>query len=116
MRVTIKHREETRGMIKKAKLCVVDVSVQFTEEERQIIDMWELSGYVIMERDPPVGSESDNSRLSLYNVLHSTDAYVAGTPFGAKIYHEEVKASMETLKEFIMANAGIENKHETFEV
>lgn len=119
MRVTINHREETRGMLKKKTFCAVEVAVQFSEEEKQIIDMWDLGAYVILERLTPAdqdGDIHDGSPLTLDLLLMGTSSYVAGTPLAAKNYHEEVKNGLETLKGFIMANADIENKHETFEL
>lgn len=119
MRVTISHREETRGMLKKTKLCAVEVSVQFSEEEKQIIDMWDLGGFIVVERRSPADLEVNEEigyPLRISHLLSGKETYVVGTPHMAKIFHEELKESLENLKEFITANAGIENKSETFEL
>ncbi|MDA4846418.1 hypothetical protein [Hoeflea poritis] len=120
MHVTIEHREDIQGGIfKKTKICVVVVTVQFSDEERHIIDEWKLEEYPVMDRNPPPGSDSDHAylyTLTISNLLRGPDAHPVANPVEAKYYHRLLRENLETLKEYIGGNAAIEARSETFEL
>jgi len=139
MKVDIKHVEKSQGLVFRKTLYGVALTVTFSEEEQTIIRERKLERYPIMDRDPPAdvdaekhakrglatkimtaavkGIDANHFALTPGKLLRGTDTYFMHTPIEAKAYEAELKEEvLPRLKTFIVENAEIEQKSDSFEL
>lgn len=138
MKVDIGHIEKSQGLIFKKTLYGVALTVTFSEEEREIITSRRLEHDRILERGAPadVNAEKHARRgvarklatvatggrdaltfdLTVAKLLKGTDTYFFDTPLEAKEYTEQLRVILPRFKQYIVENAGIEEKRESFEL
>lgn len=129
MRVSIEHKEKTTGIFSKKTWYIVSLKVEFSQEERTIIEKRKLSDYVIWER--PHDDEAQERHKKDLAFLDSLgpdnltagklakgkpDEYALATPIGAKNYESKLKDALVGMKDFIAGNAEIEQKSTSFEL
>ncbi len=124
MRVDIRHHERTDGWLSKKTYHVVDLTIHFTEEEKAIVRQRKLENDVILERRVPV----DKNPATFKGMEHvfdlrigkfargETDSYAFATPLEAKQYDAELREVLPRVKEYILQNAEVENKSDSFEL
>lgn len=124
MKIDIEHREETSGWINKKTYYVVDLRITFSEEEMQIVKQRKLENVVILERGVPANRDRSKFR-GMEDVFDlrigkfargESDSYAFATPLEAKEYDAELREKLPELKSFIMENAEIEQKSDSFEL
>lgn len=138
MKVDISHVEKKQGMVFKKTLHGVTVHVQFNDEEKTIIDQRNLKNTLVLERGIPAdvnaekfenrgltkklvtaavsGRAANHFHLTISKLLNGPDTYFTETPGQAKDYEAELKEALPKLKDYIMDNAGIEQKDSSFEL
>lgn len=124
MQVNIEHSEFEKGLLKKTTYYKIDLTIQFSEEEKQIIKERDLAKTLtIMERDVPAHEKpskyagiEDLCDLRLARLLNDTDSYVVATPLEAKQYDPALKEKLVALKEYIEENREVEEKSSSFEL
>lgn len=138
MKVSIEHVEKTKGMMFKKTFYGVKLTVEFSEEEAQIIRDRKLKDVAIMERDVPVdvdadkfesrglakkaytaatkGTHGNHFHLTIGRLLAGPDVYHFATPIEAKEYEQELREVLPNLKAYVMENEGIEQKTDSFEL
>jgi hypothetical protein len=122
MKVTITHSTKTTGMMTKTTYFEVAVAVQFSPQERSIIETHKLGEVNVLDRDPPANSsvrdETDRSifNLRISQLLRGQDTYACATPLHAKNYDAELREAMPRLKAYIDANATPLSGADTFEL
>lgn len=127
MKVDIKPVEKSKGMVFKKTLHGVQLSVQFTEEEKAIIDERKLELTILMERGIPAdvdpekyqkrgllrnaataaisGIDSIGFHLTFRKLLKGPDTYFFDTPIEAKGYIQELKEEVLPLaKSYLEGN------------
>jgi hypothetical protein len=112
MRVSIEHSEKTEGLIFKTKYFHVKLKVEFSNEERAIIQQRKLEKDIIMERNPPADVKvKPGDNLNIFDLTigklakRGEDTYVVATPLEAKSYEGELVQRLQVLKAHIMENA-----------
>ena len=136
MRATITHGKTTSGLLKKTTYHAVEVTVQFTAEERSIITTNGLQGTIVLERSIPAHLNTtksvagfinnkivektgghDNGRYNLFigNLLEGTDSYSLDTPLEAKVYEGSIEDALGQLKRYIDGNTPITETTKTLE-
>lgn len=107
MRVEIKPRATTKGILRKRKSYVVNLEVLFTEEETAIIKENNLEGDVIVERTRPGfrGREVDAS-MTFQSLMRGPDKFHAVNQIDAAGYINQVKESLESAKAYLVGNTG----------
>ena len=124
MRVNIEHEEIRKGMLKKKTYHAVKLTVEFSEEEQQIIKQRDLTRTIVMKRDVPVDRNArsfegheDVFNLTIYNLLNEkTESYALATPAAAKQYEADLTEALKNLKAYLQENVGVEEKSKTFEL
>lgn len=138
MKIDIQHVEKSQGLIFRKTLHGVALTVQFNEEERQIIKQRRLQDDVILERDIPAdvdpakiekrgmaaklatvalkGRDALHYHLTINRLLSGTDTYFLSTPAEAKGYEADLREKLPLLKAYILDNAEIEQKSDSFEL
>lgn len=125
MRVNIDHKEVQQGLLKKKTYYQVDVRVEFSEEERHILDKDEHRYRVVLERPVPTPYASkfknieDVWNLTVNRLLNPSDKeypFLLDTLSDAKAYEAEVTEALKELKAYIEANSGIDEKSKSFEL
>ena len=138
MKIDIEHVEKSQGMVFKKTLHGVAINVQFNEEERQIIEQRGLQRQSILDRDAPAevdaekhanrgvakklvtaavsGLDANHFDLTIGKLMKGTDTYFMHTPLQAKEYEDELRERLPLLKNYIMGNAEIEQKSDSFEL
>lgn len=107
MKVDIKRTEEMRGFIFKKKDFVVTVTVQFTEEEKKVIELAKYSDYVLVERPPRAGVKDgagleDVFHLRVGHLLKGTpDKYEFEHVDDADRYQRALPEELKNLKQAI---------------
>ena len=113
MRVDIKPVRKSKGLIFTKKLHGMQLSVQFSEEEKAIIKERDLELTILMERDTPVdvndhkiqnrglvkklaiaatsGVDALGFHLTFRKLLKGPDIYYFSTPIDAKHYAAELR-------------------------
>lgn len=123
MRVSIEHEEEKHGLFRKTTYYTVSLTVDFSEEEKQVIKDSDLGDSLILER-PPQANIKDSTQ-GLEDIFHlrikdlvkgKPDKHTWATPAEAKNYEADLKEVLPKLKEYIEQNSGIEEKSTTFEL
>ena len=107
MRVEIKPRAKTRGILRKRKYYLVHLTVTFSEEEKAIIKESNLEHDVIVERSRRGfrGRERDNS-ITFQSLMRRPDQFQAVNQIEASNYIETLKDSLTAAKQFLQANTG----------
>lgn len=138
MRVDIKHVEKKQGLVFKKTLHGVTISVTFSEEEKQIINDRKLQRDIVLDRPPPAdvdaekhanrglatkiltaavkGADANHFGLTIGKLMNGPDTYFVETPLEAKAYEAELRDKLTELKSYIMANEGVEQKSDSFEL
>lgn len=119
MRVTIAHSQKTTGLIFRTTYHVVETTVEFTDEELDVIQERKLSSIIVMERRPPSDSNERLRRdydLKIGNLTRGTDSYALDTPVEAKNYDHELRGRLKVLKDYIDGNAEVVPGSDTFEL
>ena len=141
MKVTINHVQKKTGMIRKTTHHGVSVRVDFSAEERAVIQERKLEKYGIMERGYPsdmsdgaiekheskglgrklltaavAGADALHFDLTIGKLMRGEDVYFLSTPIEAKNYEAELKDRLVQLKDFIVGNAEVERETESFEL
>ena len=116
MRAYIQHEERTAGLLRSIRQVDVVVHVEFSDEERVIIERRGLEEFVILERTPDtrlldkLRSEEINGwdhsfHLRVRDLLGATpDRFTFDTPSDAKAYQARLTDALRSLKAFILAN------------
>jgi len=97
----------------------VILNVEFSEEEREVIETYHLEDYVVLERLPnsriaamlkdeelKEWAPSFHLRIS-HLIKDGPDFFSFDTPADAKIYQRRLTESLKELKEFIADNASL---------
>jgi len=138
MKIDIKHVEKSRGLIFRKTLHGVALTVQFSEEERQIIKQRRLQNDIILERGVPAdvdaqkvqnrglakslataalkGRDALHYDLTINKLLSGTDTFFFETPLEAKSYEADLREKLPQFKSYILENAEIEQKSDSFEL
>jgi hypothetical protein len=120
MRVTIAHAAKTQGLMKKITFYEVSLSVQFSPQERAVINALDLGLVNVLDRDPPAslrGSENSSDwNLRIRGLIDRTDAYLCATPLEAKNYDSELRDALPKLKAYLDANATPMSGSDTFDL
>ena len=110
MRVSIDHKERSVGLFKKKVFHDVILKVEFSAEERAVLESIKEKTIVI-ERPPPAHLENpaaSSYNLTITGILDSAkhpDVHVVSSPQEAKAYEEQVKEDLQALKGFIEENS-----------
>lgn len=109
MRVKISSEEVRAGFPFKRAFFDVLVAVDFTHEEKQIINQRALRDYILIERWPADAKADDEADWYALRVKHlfdrKPDRHRCATPSDAKRYQSDVTASMQSFKLWINDNA-----------
>ena len=117
MKVSIEHKDKASGLLFKTHQVAVSVAVVFSEEELAVIRSRRLRDYVVLERQPDklrrerIGAEAMRDNPGMFNlyvrdlVSGRADEFFCDTPIDAKIYEQNLKVGLKTLKDFITGNA-----------
>jgi hypothetical protein len=128
MRVTIKHEtvERKKGLFSKQSLPAVTVHVEFSEEEKHIINSSDLKEAVLVERPVPPDADQKYAaqhpedhwvfHLRVDHLLKGPNTFCFPATGAARDYEEEVKDALRRLKDHIEHNAPQENKSTSFEL
>ncbi len=128
MRLTIDRKTERKGIIKKTETYVVDVTVEWTEEELAIVKQRKLEEMVLCDHPHskayakledeigpvPVRIMSflpDKKKSSVGN-----HAYKLDKPIDADNWEKKVTEHIKEMKDYIMANADAEEGSKTIEL
>lgn len=119
MRVLIRHRERTTGLLRQMRQVEVLVSVHFSEVERAIIRRRGLGDFVVLRRQPDsrrakrlawLGRERSNQTCDLLVsdlMRRHPNRFVCDTPVHAKAYEQALGDALKMLKCFITDNATV---------
>jgi|ERR1043166_1252004 hypothetical protein len=127
MRVSIDHKETTKGLIFQKPQHEVHVTVRFSDEERAVIDQRRLRDRIVLKRRAPehvlkrfndeqLEILGDAIHLKISDLIKGTDVYKCETPLDAKAYEQEVTEALKDLKKFIELNAEAPAASRTFEL
>lgn len=118
MKVDIKNRHERTGMLRKTDHYFVDVTVHFTEEEKQLIKQHNYGNQLLVQRinkqtekEGPSGLMGsvalmaktaafglNDGHLRVHLLLKGTDSHSLPDPLSAREYQAEVMESLRNLK------------------
>ena len=126
MRVAIEHKEAVSGLIKKVPQVEVTAVVQFSEEERAIINSWNLGDVIVVERQMDAqraakhkgdqyGAQAPYEHLRIGQLTQGPDRYLFDTPHDAKVYQEQLVEGLKTLKAYL-ANCASLAEPQSFEI
>ena len=119
MRVSIEHSEEKTGMFKKRTRYILALTVNYSDEELQIINDCKIKDDAVFE-DPIRPGKKEDEPKDYYHIRHfmkgRTWNFNFDTPLEAKNYEAEVTEALKRHKEYIEANRGVEKKSTTFEL
>lgn len=126
MRVSLEHVEKKTGMVFKKTLYGVQCRVDFTEEEKQIIDQRKLETDVLLERDWSAdvdgekkesrglgrklasaafsGMDSNHPHLTIRKLMRG-DTHFFTSIGEAKGYEQELREGLQLCKNWVEANA-----------
>ena len=124
MRATIEHKTATSGMFSKKEQRQVQITVQFSAEEKAIITANDLADYTVLSRDPPAGTKNSDVEhygrefyyLTLDALLNGPQTYPVDSNGHAKHYAAELVEAMEKLKAVIEVNREIGERMITIEL
>lgn len=107
MRVTVTHHELKKGIVFRRVLFDVHIQVQFSEEERYLIEKHGLEDVIVLERDPPPDynlHEDDDPRMfHLYteDLMKGVCKYACLDAPSAKGYEHAVLEELKLLKQLL---------------
>ena len=141
MKVSINHQEKTTGMLRKTTFHGVEVSVQFSEEERSVIEKRDLKYDIVLERGHSAdvsdtkaeakenrglgrklltaavsGKDANWTDLTINKLMAGPDLFFLKTPLEAKEYEDALKGRLVQLKDYIVGNEGVQEKSTSFEL
>lgn len=127
MKVSIEHSERVTGWISKKRFPLISLRVEFSEEEKSIINTANIGGVIIMERDHPADINDNNPKLkdiwylTFGKLLRNQqkgllDEYTVTTPAEARMYEENLKTALRQAKDYLEASRPVEQKSSTFEL
>ncbi|MEO9894791.1 MAG: hypothetical protein ABJD13_02510 [Paracoccaceae bacterium] len=141
MKVSIDHKEKTTGVLRRTTLHGVQVHIQFSEEERAVIEARGLKYDVVLERGYSAdvsdakaikqenrglgrkllnaavnGGDANNTHLTINKLMKGPDLFYVSTPLEAKAYEDELKEKLVLLKGYIVGNERVEEKSSSFEL
>ena len=109
MRVSIDHHTIRKGLLFKKTFHEVHLSVAFTHEEKQIIKQRGLLKTKLVDRRPADAKNDVRDEKFELRVEHlmdgRTDRFLCATPSKAKIYEENVLATLGQMKLWLDDNA-----------
>ncbi len=126
MRVAIEHTQKTTGLFSKTTHYIVSVTVHFSEEEKHALK--NAGDAVVVEREPgsqtkPFANAEEAAilgrhlHLKVSDLLRGkTDSYSLASPAEAKTYDANLRASLQNLKDYILANTEALSGKDTFEL
>ena len=119
MHVSIEHRKKSSGLLQNVPQVEVVANVQFSEEERLIIESRRLQDYVVLQREPDSRQADKLEPEELERWAHSfhlrishlmnerPDCFTLDTPADAKVYQQRLIEALRQLKVFIADNAAL---------
>jgi|SRR5665213_1705919 len=118
MRISIEHQKKAAGGLRNIPQVEVITDVQFTDEERLIIESRRLQDYVVLQREPNSrqASKLEPEELEQWASYHlriadlmkdRPDRFTFDTSADAKIYQLRLTEALKQLKAFIMDNASL---------
>jgi hypothetical protein len=118
MRITIHHRDRTRGLFRPFRQIEVSVSVHFSEVEHHVIRFRQLGDFVVLTRQPDTltarrrdffgFSPTEPSDLLVRDLLRPRPArFLCDTPAHAKIYERSLADALQRLKFFLADNESV---------
>lgn len=141
MRVNIEHKEKTTGVLRRNTLHGVEVSIQFSEEEKAVIEQRGLHYDIVLERGYSAdvsdskamkqenrglgrallnaavnGRDANTTNLTINKLMKGPDLFYLSTPLEAKTYEEALKERLVQLKGYIIGNEGVEETSTSFEL
>lgn len=141
MKVSITHHEKTTGMLRKKTLHGVQVLVEFSEEERSVIEARDLRYDIVLERGHSAdvsdgkamakdnrglgrklltaavsGKDANWTDLTINKLMQGPDLYFVTTPLEAKTYEDMLKDGLVKLKGYIEGNQDVEETSTSFEL
>jgi len=109
VRIKIEHAQGREGFPFKRPFHEVQVTVDFSHEERSIIQVRRLEDYVLMERWPATALETDDPdwyALRIQDLIHrKPDRTRWRTPAEAKVYTLDLSDALYGLKHWLEENA-----------
>ncbi len=109
LRISIRHEEIKEGVVFRNVWHDVCVTVDFTQEERQIIVERRLTGHVLLERMPAGVDPDDNPDWYHLRVGHllerKPDRHRTANPSDAKAYEARLLAALQAMKDWLASNA-----------
>lgn len=121
MKVSFDHRETTTGLIFQKQAFEVRTTVEFTAEERAILQHQNLSDYVVLDREPSAtiqrryknheaailqaNKDQGFFALRVKDLLKGPDVYDCNTVVEAKAYERDVTEGLKKLKNAIAISA-----------
>ena len=117
MRVSIRHRERTRGFLRPVRQIEVSLSVRFSETERAVIRRRQLEDFIVLKRQPDaltvrrlslLGIAPDGRDLLVANLLsRRPNRFLCDTPAHAKSYERSLAEGLRILKSFSLGNESV---------
>src|ERR1700679_3712564 len=116
MRISIRHRERTRGFWRAVHQVEVTTAVRFTEVEKAVIRMRQLEDFIVLKRQPDWLSAKRLALLGTalpdwgYDLLvrdlacGRRDHFFCETPAHANVYECALVDGLRSLKKFIEIN------------
>ena len=110
MKIDIKRGEEKAGLIFKKTYYTVTVTVQFSEEEKKVIQLTKTENHIVTERPKRAGIK-DNAPDDIWHLRVRTllpgkpDKYEFENLADANEYNDALLPSLKNLKGFIEKNA-----------
>lgn len=109
MRIDIRHEEVREGLVFKTTWHDVCVTVDFTHEERQIIQQRNLGSQVLLERAPAGANIDDDPDWYAFKVGHllerKPDRHRTANPADAKLYESQLLDALQLMKDWLAINA-----------
>ena len=114
MRVTVTHHIVRRGFILRTTYYEVQLTVFFSHEEKQVIQMRGLADTKLLDRRPATAKVDDRDEkfeLRLGHLMDGrTDHFLCATPSKSKVYQEDILGVMEQVKKWIGDNTEMGDK------
>lgn len=109
MRIVIDHAEIREGVVFKTTFHEVQLTVDFSHEEKQIISQRGLGEQLLLERVPAGARAEDNPEWYHLKIKHlverKPDRHRCANPGDAKLYEAQLIAVLQQLKAWLEANA-----------
>ncbi len=109
MRIVIDHAEIQEGSVFKTTFHEVQLTVDFSHEEKQIISQRGLGEQVLLERVPASARPDDDPNWYALKVRHllerKPDRHRCANPSDAKHYEAQLIAVLQQMKAWLEVNA-----------